>query len=55
MISKECNMEENIGTTLLISSLRTCTTKTRHRKGGREGGREGRGKGRRQEGRKELD
>jgi hypothetical protein len=46
MISKECKMEENIGTTLFISSLRTCTTTTRRRKGGREGR-----KGRRQEGR----
>ncbi len=49
MISKECKMEENIGTTLLISSLTTCTTKTRRR----EGGRAGKGMGRRQEGRKE--
>jgi hypothetical protein len=51
IISKECKMEKNIGTTLLISSLRTCTTTTRCKKGGREG----RGMGRRQEGRKELD
>jgi hypothetical protein len=47
MISKECKMEENIGTTLLISSLRTCTTMTRRRKGCEEGGREeGRKEGR---------
>jgi hypothetical protein len=50
MISKECKMEENIGTTLFISSLRTCTTTTRRRKGGREGGEEGKNAGR-----KELD
>lgn len=53
MISKECKMEENIGTTLFISSLRTCTTTIRRRKGGREG-RKGGEEGKKA-GRKELD